>query len=249
MRIVCFLEKDIIAIIFEGCMKIFNLFLFGVFFCAAVSFAGECTEQFSWVPNTEQDLAGYKIYYGLDEAEPYPNALDIGKPPAAADGRIYGTVSGLECGTTYYFVCRAYNEAGLESDPTDPVAVIAGGESLPPSPSLPPSEGEVTATFGSVPEANYNGTIQDTFINLNTENNVTSQQLHTYTWPDNTVANAILMKIDLSQLPKGAQVQSASLQLYATNAGGDSDYDISIHKIIHHNPNLSTATGLTYDGT
>ena len=107
----------------------------------------------------------------------------------------------------------------------------------------------MTAIFGSVPEADYDGTIQDTYINLNDENNILNQQLNTYTWPENKVANAILMKIDLAQLPKGARVQSASLQLYASEAGGDSEYNISVHNIIQHNPDLLKATGFTYDGT
>ena len=35
----------------------------------------------------------------------------------------------------------------------------------------------------------------------------------TYTWPDNQVANAILMKFDLSAIPTGAAVTDATLRL------------------------------------
>ncbi|MCI5119849.1 MAG: DNRLRE domain-containing protein [Candidatus Electrothrix sp. AUS4] len=227
-------------------MKFFKLVTLVIFFLPAVSFAAEgCTEQFSWTPNAEADLGGYKIYYGLDDKGPYPNMVDIGNPDPD-NNRIWGEVSGLECGTTYYFVCRAYNTAGLESDNSEQVVTVAGSN----PPPVSPGEGvEVTAIFGSVPEADYGGTIEDTFINLNNENNIANQQLNTYTWPENKVANAIIMKIALAQLPERARVQSASLQLYATEAGGDSEYDISVHKIINHNPILSTATGFTYDGT
>ena len=45
----------------------------------------------------------------------------------------------------------------------------------------------------------------------------------------------------------GGTGESANLQLYASGAGGDGVYDISVHIIINHNPNLSAATGQTYD--
>lgn len=71
-------------------------------------------EKFSWLPNQETNIAGYKIYYGTTKGGPYPNVTDVGNP-VAVNGRIYGTVSGLTCGVKYYFVCRAYNTQGLES--------------------------------------------------------------------------------------------------------------------------------------
>jgi murein DD-endopeptidase MepM/ murein hydrolase activator NlpD len=106
-----------------------------------------------------------------------------------------------------------------------------------------------TEVFGSVPDAEYPGTLQDTFININTSVGISSAQLNTYTWPTNRPANAVLMKLDLSRIPAGASIESAVLTLYQTAAGGDATYDVSVHKVIHHNPNLSTATGYTFDGT
>jgi len=40
--------------------------------------------------------------------------VNVGKPAPVA-GRIQGTVPGLTCGQTYYFVCVAVNDANLES--------------------------------------------------------------------------------------------------------------------------------------
>lgn len=111
-----------------------------------------------------------------------------------------------------------------------------------------PASATQTAIFGNTLDADYPGTIQDTFININNEVNIDSEQLNTYTWPENTPANAILPKFDLSQLPAGAQIQSATLHLYQTAAGGDETYDVSVHKVINHNPDLSQADGYTYDG-
>jgi hypothetical protein len=48
---------------------------------------------------------------------------------------------------------------------------------------------------------------QDTFIKLDATNQSTGPQLVAYTWPDNQVANAILMKFDLSSVPPGATIR------------------------------------------
>jgi hypothetical protein len=106
----------------------------------------------------------------------------------------------------------------------------------------------VTRVFGNTPDADYPGTAQDTFINVNTDVNATAGQLNTYTWPQNMRANAVLLKFNLSQLPADARIQSAVLTLYQTTAGGDAAYDVSAHKVIGRNPNISAATGFTYNG-
>jgi len=51
-------------------------------------------ETFSWIPNIESNIAGYKIYYSQSNGGSYPNVVNIGKP-APVDGRIQGTVPGL----------------------------------------------------------------------------------------------------------------------------------------------------------
>ncbi|OPL13835.1 MAG: hypothetical protein AVO38_12755 [delta proteobacterium ML8_D] len=109
-----------------------------------------------------------------------------------------------------------------------------------------------TRTFGDASEANCPGTIQDTFININTTNSISSESLNTYTWPADQVANAIILKADLAAIPSGAQVQSATLYMYMTSTedgGGDDLYDISAHKLINYNSDLSQCTGYAYDGT
>ena len=87
---------------------------------------------FSWLPNMESDLAGYKIHYGTAPGGPYNMIFDIGNPLPVA-GRIHGSVSGLNPGLTYYFVATAYNLAGLESNYSSETnytygtVIIAGG--------------------------------------------------------------------------------------------------------------------------
>jgi hypothetical protein len=88
-------------------------YLGGVFFFLACLFllvpcaqAGEVT--LSWDPNAEIDIAGYKIYVGL-ESRRYDAVIDAGNNTSCV-------VSGLEQGRTYYFAATAYNDKNLESD-------------------------------------------------------------------------------------------------------------------------------------
>ena len=60
-----------------------------------------------WDPNQESDLAGYKIYYGI-ESGIYKRVVDVGNTKIS-------TISNLASGETYYFVATAYNLMGYES--------------------------------------------------------------------------------------------------------------------------------------
>ncbi len=225
-------------------LKLLRNTLFLSLFTAILSItdgaAAECTQSFSWLQNSESDLSGYRIYYGTNSGGPYPNKVDVGNP-APVDGRVYGDVSSLTCGVTYYFVLVAYNTGNVESDYTAQVIV---------TPIDPESSGSVvTNILGDASDADLPGSLEDTYINLDESNNVSSINLATYTWPENMVANAVIIKADFSQIPQGVQVQSAILQLYTTSFGGESSYSIGAHKIINHNPELTTVTGYTYDGS
>jgi hypothetical protein len=76
--------------------------------------AAQCSETFSWLPNSEPDVTGYKIYYGQSQGGPYPDWVVVGNP-APVDGRIHATVEGLVCDQAYYMVCVAINEGDVES--------------------------------------------------------------------------------------------------------------------------------------
>jgi hypothetical protein len=62
----------------------------------------------AWNPNTEPDIAGYKVYYGKASGT-YEYFVDVGNQIT------YG-ISDLEDGKPYYFIVRAYNTYGKESD-------------------------------------------------------------------------------------------------------------------------------------
>ncbi len=61
----------------------------------------------AWDPNTETDVAGYKVYYGTSSGN-YENAVDIGNSTEYL-------LSGLSKGQTYYIVVTAYDTASNES--------------------------------------------------------------------------------------------------------------------------------------
>ena len=61
----------------------------------------------AWDPNTETDLAGYRIYYGL-ESRNYASTVDVGN-------RTSYTLTDLTPEKVYYFAAKAYNSAGQES--------------------------------------------------------------------------------------------------------------------------------------
>lgn len=104
----------------------------------------------------------------------------------------------------------------------------------------------VTKIFGSVTGADYPGTITDTFVNVNTDVNATSETLGTYSWADvapHKPANTTIIKVDLSDLPSKAKIAEARLYLYQTQANGEPAYTNTVHKIIGKDPVISQATG------
>ncbi|MBU1102670.1 fibronectin type III domain-containing protein [Patescibacteria group bacterium] len=90
--------------------------LFISLFYTNSAFAGSVT--LAWDPNTEPDIAGYKIYYGTSTrtgTDPgvcglcgYATFVDVGNVTLR-------TIDNLTNGQTYYFSATAYNTAGLES--------------------------------------------------------------------------------------------------------------------------------------
>ena len=104
------------------------------FFCSP-AFALQQAD-FSWLPNGEPNLAGYKIYYSTVSAQ-YDTSVDVGNPEVI-NGVVQAPVNGLEDSTTYYFAATAYDSDGFESDYSQEVVWASpGGEPVtPPSPPV-----------------------------------------------------------------------------------------------------------------
>ena len=150
-----------------------------IIFIIAVSNAsfavGAGTAYFSWLPNIESDLGGYKIHYGTNYSGPYDMVVDIGNP-SPVDGRVKGSISGLSEGITYYFVATAYNQTGLESNYSSEAnytygtVLIAGG-------ATSTTTQYVTLTFS--PE---NNVTQMKFSNNNFDWSIAETYSNTKTW-------------------------------------------------------------------
>ena len=78
--------------------------LFTFLLTAGLAFSYEATLR--WAPNTESDLAGYKVYYGT-ESRNYTNVIDVGNVTTYK-------ITNLQAGT-YYFAVTAYDTSGNES--------------------------------------------------------------------------------------------------------------------------------------
>jgi hypothetical protein len=102
----------------------------------------------------------------------------------------------------------------------------------------------VTEEWGDRPGTDHPGTILDTWINLNMEHHASDDALLLYTWPAAQVANAIIIKWDLSAIPAGATVTEATVHLSQWEAAG-ADYQTTAHRIERCDPDI---TGNTVDG-
>ena len=75
---------------------------------AIAGIAQAATVQVTWNPNTEEDLAGYRLYVGEASGQ-YGEPVDV--------GNVTGHVMEItpEYGGTYYFALTAYDTSGNES--------------------------------------------------------------------------------------------------------------------------------------
>lgn len=75
---------------------------------AIAGIAQAATINVSWNPNTEPDLAGYKLYHGTASGQ-YGEPVDV--------GNVSGHVMEItpQHGATYYFALTAYDTSGNES--------------------------------------------------------------------------------------------------------------------------------------
>jgi hypothetical protein len=75
--------------------------------------------------------------------------------------------------------------------------------------------------------------------------------LNTYTWPDNKIANAILLKFNFSNIPQASTIIEATLNLALVqiDTATENTYTITVHKLVNKNRVISRAIGNTYDGT
>jgi hypothetical protein len=123
-------------------------YLGGVVFLACLfllaPFAQAAQVTLAWDRNTEPDVAGYKVYVGV-ESRKYDRVIDAGNETSCV-------VSGLEEGWTYYFAATAYSSNNLESDFSNEVTTTLSPVNQAPSADAGPdqnvSEGVLVALNG-----------------------------------------------------------------------------------------------------
>ncbi|MGB9700610.1 MAG: InlB B-repeat-containing protein [Thermodesulfobacteriota bacterium] len=92
--------------------KISLIFLFFILALYSVGFAAQI--RIAWDPNTESDLAGYKVYYGTSSRN-YGTPIDVGNVTTY-------TIGNLAAGQTYYIAVTAYDTSNNESDYSNEVS-------------------------------------------------------------------------------------------------------------------------------
>ncbi|MBW1867837.1 MAG: fibronectin type III domain-containing protein [Deltaproteobacteria bacterium] len=78
----------------------------------------------AWDPNTEEDLAGYKIYYGVEKGN-YAYSIDVGNQTTY-------TITDLEPNRVHYFAATAYSVYGDESGFSAEISHFVPAGELPP---------------------------------------------------------------------------------------------------------------------
>lgn len=73
-----------------------------------------------WLPNSEQDLAGYKVYYGI-ASRSYSSSIPAGLSTQYS-------ISNLQPGYEYFFAVTAYDTAGNESQYSNEVSVYIAND-------------------------------------------------------------------------------------------------------------------------
>jgi chitinase len=101
-------------------------FFFATILACVLFIAGQTpcfasTVVLQWDPNTDADLAGYKVYYQADSSTPpftgkvTNEGANGGDSPINVGNITTATISGLDPTHPYYFAVTAYNTSGVES--------------------------------------------------------------------------------------------------------------------------------------
>ncbi|MFX0195096.1 MAG: CFI-box-CTERM domain-containing protein [Candidatus Hodarchaeota archaeon] len=114
MAITLPIKRQIIFIIFSALLLLLALFPARI---------GASSLTLAWNPNTEDDLAGYKVYYGTRSRD-YDYFIDVG------DVTEY-TITGLAHTTRYYLTVTAYDIWWNESNFSAEVSAVTGDTPFP----------------------------------------------------------------------------------------------------------------------
>ena len=106
--------------------KLMIIILFVMLSIVMVTNIKAATITFSWLPNSESILKGYKLYYGTGSRN-YQHTIDVGMG-TTVDGRVRYTLQNPPSGKNYYAV-TAYSD-DLESDYSTEIEYTTPEDSL-----------------------------------------------------------------------------------------------------------------------
>ena len=136
----------------------------------------------AWDPNTEQNLAGYKIYYGTSSSN-YTMGVDAG------NNTTY-TLSGLGNGITYYIAATAYDTEGYESGFSNELSFTTPSACTysisPTSQSLNASGGAGTVSVTTQSGCNWTATSNASWLVITSNSSVTGNGVVNYSVLANT---------------------------------------------------------------
>lgn len=119
-----------------------SLLTLAMFFSLFAVKAHSAQATLTWDLNTETDLAGYKLYYGIERGN-YSYYIDVGNQSSY-------TVSDLEPNQVYYFAATAYDIDNNESDFSDEITYLVPSGNMPPVTDAGPDQSideGITATL------------------------------------------------------------------------------------------------------
>jgi hypothetical protein len=124
-----------------------GLFFVLLLFFPICAFPADVT--LAWNPNTESDLAGYRIHYGTASGS-YSVQIDVHNVTTC-------TVTGLTAGQTYHFAATAYDTSGNESGYSNQVSyqVPTGTSGVPSTPTSPSGGSTTSPSGGSAGSSSY----------------------------------------------------------------------------------------------
>ncbi len=164
-----------------------------------------------WDPNTEADLAGYKVHYSSGSA-----ALSDGTT-IDVQNHTTATITGLDPDKSYNFAVTAYNTSNIEGSYSN---VITVDEQLPPT----------VAISSPADTINVNGTV---FVNVNASDNVGVSKVEYYVNNQLVATNVAVPYVyswDTTPLAPGAYTLMAKAYDAAGNVGQSSTVSVTVVK-------------------
>ncbi|MBU4072344.1 MAG: immune inhibitor A, partial [Candidatus Thermoplasmatota archaeon] len=162
----------------------------------------------SWLPNSENDLAGYKLYYSTGNFTDTAEATYYPLSPEDDAGATYWEIYGLENYILYHFAVTAIDKSGNENNTIEKTAIAIPTDQLPPFISItyPANSSTVSGTVNITVEAGDSSGITGVRIYINKGDPVEATYDHflrkwVYQWDSTTVPDGeVIIEAEASDI-------------------------------------------------